>query len=292
MAAALTPPVTSLLRAIQAARETTWVWDIEGRPEAIFGVVPLDDRTASIWMVGTDALETHKRFLLRQVRPGRRQLQRRWPLLVNTADARNTLHHRFIKWAGFTFFAERRLNGLRFLDFARINQMCDPISLSVATFAIGAASAVTSYVGQNQMAEQNRANVISSNNTQYAYMQNRMEHERRAGVQQITENRIRPSVPRAPPRLRQAKPASSACPSTISSGTSMGRQGRFTDSVNQNFEMSAQLSPRSRGERTALRDRAASTRSRKATSFASRLRSRAAGSARQAYFKMKNIDSL
>lgn len=115
--------------------------------------------------------------------------------------------------------------------------MCDPVSLSVATFAIGATQAVTSFVGQNHMSDQNAANVISSTNTQYAYMQNRMEQERRAGVQQITENRIQ--------ALRAGSTAETAAGEAGVVGLSvdhllgdiMGRQGRFTDSVNQNFEM-------------------------------------------------------
>lgn len=99
------------------------VWEVDGTPSVLFGAAPLNDLSAAIWMVGTPELEKHKSFLLRRVRPVIADFNERWPLLVNTADARNVLHHRFIKWAGFTFFAERRVNGLRFLDFARINHV-------------------------------------------------------------------------------------------------------------------------------------------------------------------------
>lgn len=112
-------PALSLSEGVR--RGPAMVWIVDGEPSVLYGAVPLDDFTASIWMVGTPALERHKSFLLRRVRSVIDDFSERWPLLVNTADARNTLHHRFIKWAGFTFFAERRLNGLRFLDFARIN---------------------------------------------------------------------------------------------------------------------------------------------------------------------------
>lgn len=115
--------------------------------------------------------------------------------------------------------------------------MCEPVSLAAATFALGATQAITSFVGQNRMSEQNAANVISSTNTQYAYMQNRMEQERKAGVQQITENRIA--------ALRASSTAETAAGEAGVVGLSVdhllgdiqGRQGRFTDSVNQNFEM-------------------------------------------------------
>lgn len=115
----MAPPLSVLLEGVR--RGPAMVWVADGAPCVLFGAVPLDDTTASIWMVGTPGLEKHKSFLLRRVRSVVADFNERWPLLVNTADARNTLHHRFIAWAGFTFFAERRLNGLRFLDFARIN---------------------------------------------------------------------------------------------------------------------------------------------------------------------------
>jgi hypothetical protein len=89
-------------------------------PIVLFGVVPLSTRTGAIWLVGTPEMEAHQLPLLRQARRWVEALNNEWPLLANSADARNTLHHRFIRWCGFTFFAERSVRGLRFLDFARI----------------------------------------------------------------------------------------------------------------------------------------------------------------------------
>lgn len=116
-------PGDSLLQGVRLGPSYVWVNDAD-LPCVLFGAVPLDPRTASIWMVGTPGLEQHKRYLLRHVRYVVDLMNNEWPLLVNSADARNSLHHRFIRWAGFTFFNERQVNGLRFLDFARINTQC------------------------------------------------------------------------------------------------------------------------------------------------------------------------
>lgn len=97
-----------------------FVWTLDGLPIVLFGVVPLSTRTGAIWLVGTPEMEANQLPLLRQARRWVEALNNEWPLLANSADARNTLHHRFIRWCGFTFFAERSVRGLRFLDFARI----------------------------------------------------------------------------------------------------------------------------------------------------------------------------
>lgn len=161
----------------------------------------------------------------------------------------------------------------------------------MATFAIGATQAVTSFVGQNHMAEQNTASAISSANTQYAYTQNRMEQERRAGVQQITENRIQ--------ALRASSTAETAAGEAGVVGLSvdhllgdiMGRQGRFTDSVNQNYEMSHDsLLGQEEGIQANAQSKINSVP--KGNILATGLQIASSGvSAASGYFKMKNIDS-
>lgn len=108
----------ALLAGISAG--PAFVWLADGDPCVLFGCVPLDASTASIWLSGTPAMERHSKPLLRHARHYVGVLNSRWPLLVNSADGRNLLHHRFIKWCGFTFFNTRTVNGLRFIDFARI----------------------------------------------------------------------------------------------------------------------------------------------------------------------------
>lgn len=119
MASSGRPPAVSIRAGVEAG--PSYVWTVGDVPCAVFGAVPIGANTASIWMVGTDALDSHKMFLLRHARPWVERLNARWHLLVNRADARNSLHHRFIRWTGFTFFRECRVNGLRFYDFAKIN---------------------------------------------------------------------------------------------------------------------------------------------------------------------------
>lgn len=169
--------------------------------------------------------------------------------------------------------------------------MCEPTMLAAATFAIGATQAVSSYVGQNKMSDQNAANVISSTNTQYAQIQNRMEQERKAGVQQIIENRIA--------ALRAGSTAETSAGEAGVVGLSVdhllgdiqGRQGRFTDSVNQNFEMSRDsLLGQEETVRASGQSKINAVPRGNFDAMLLNVASSAVSSA-SGYFKMKNIDS-
>jgi hypothetical protein len=116
------PPIESLLQGVQAG--PAYVWEAGRDPCVLFGAVPLSAVCASIWMVGTPGLYEHRRFLLRHARSWVDALNTRWPLLVNMADGRNAVHHAFIRALGFTFIAERRINGLQFIEFVRTLPPC------------------------------------------------------------------------------------------------------------------------------------------------------------------------
>jgi hypothetical protein len=52
--------------------------------------------------------------------------QRRFPLLHNFTDARNVVHHRWLRWLGFNFIARHErygAAGLPFLEFVRISNV-------------------------------------------------------------------------------------------------------------------------------------------------------------------------
>ena len=71
-------------------------------PFVVWGTVPAATG-ASIWMVGTDGIITHRREFLRQSKKLRDDLHKQHPLLWNYADVRNTVHHRWLRWLNFSF---------------------------------------------------------------------------------------------------------------------------------------------------------------------------------------------
>lgn len=93
-------------------------------PVGMYGVVPTDEpRVGVIWMLAANQLEQLHRQFLRESRGYIEDLCQGFDLVFNFTDARNTVHHRWIKWAGFTIINRREEFGeaqIPFLEFARI----------------------------------------------------------------------------------------------------------------------------------------------------------------------------
>lgn len=95
---------------------------VNGQPINIFGTVPVLEGTALVWMVGTDGiLDVSTRFL-RESRKYADEMQENYPLLWNFVDAKNTVHHRWLQWLGFTLIRKIKYGVLQgdFYEFARI----------------------------------------------------------------------------------------------------------------------------------------------------------------------------
>lgn len=83
-----------------------WCYKYRGEPLFLVGVVDgLDAGTGVIWLLGTDGIITHKRFLHKLAKSVLTEWHRRWPTLGNIVDARNVVHVRWLKSMGFTFSA-------------------------------------------------------------------------------------------------------------------------------------------------------------------------------------------
>ena len=94
-------------------------------PCAMFGVVPLDDETGSVWLLGTDELTATplRREFLRKGRGFVDNLHNYRPLLSGFIDERNTLHVTWLKRLGFTIINRHPKFGFEqrpFLEFVRL----------------------------------------------------------------------------------------------------------------------------------------------------------------------------
>jgi hypothetical protein len=90
-------------------RTTPDLWAVlEGhQPIALFGAIPRDEAGVAIpWMVGTDRLMAHPRWVARESRAWFRRLGGLWPVLTNWSDARQATHHRWLEWIGARFVEE------------------------------------------------------------------------------------------------------------------------------------------------------------------------------------------
>lgn len=94
-------------------------------PFLIYGVVPVAPGVGAIWMLATDDLHLYARQFLRECRWRIDELCRGYILIFNFTDARNTVHHKWIKWAGFTIIKRHEEFGVEkrpFLEFAKITE--------------------------------------------------------------------------------------------------------------------------------------------------------------------------
>lgn len=97
---------------------------VNGIPICIFGTVPVLEHTALVWMVGTDEIERVSTRFLRESRRYADEMQDKYNLLWNYVDARNTVHHRWLRWLGFKLIRKIKhgVHDSDFYEFARIKE--------------------------------------------------------------------------------------------------------------------------------------------------------------------------
>lgn len=84
----------------------------DGVPMGMYGVAKSHNpQLGAIWLLGTKGIEDNTMTFLRHSREG---LDRLWSStsydgFYNLSYAENTLHHRWLKWLGFTFLREVKL---------------------------------------------------------------------------------------------------------------------------------------------------------------------------------------
>jgi hypothetical protein len=96
-------PLTALERAVRGSQPSCAMLDESGEVLALFGVSshPARPGCGTVWMMGSDALVSRRGVFLRTSKYWVEQLHRRYAVLGNFIDARNTVHLRWLHWLGF-----------------------------------------------------------------------------------------------------------------------------------------------------------------------------------------------
>ena len=98
-----------------------------GLPAALFGVTTSWENSdiGLIWMVATNGFWKLTRQFLRESYAVVDHLGVDYRVVMNYSDARNTAHHRWLRWAGFTIIKRHEQFGVEqrpFLEFAKITE--------------------------------------------------------------------------------------------------------------------------------------------------------------------------
>lgn len=81
--------------------DTCWTVTLEDEPIAIFGVTGDEDKTANVWMLGSDKIEDIRWQFLRESKTWLKKISKDYDMLWAFADARNIKHTDWYKWLGF-----------------------------------------------------------------------------------------------------------------------------------------------------------------------------------------------
>lgn len=120
-AAGRNSPEESLLSGVDSPDPTYVAVDEDGVPHIIWGTHPSDDHFLGfVWMMASDSLEEHWVQVLRETRPWIDRIRGHYRVLANAVHKDNSVHVRWLRWAGFTFLREFEFNGQPFLEFAKL----------------------------------------------------------------------------------------------------------------------------------------------------------------------------
>jgi len=88
---------------------------------AVGGIIPSSDPEVGYpWLMGTDELTLHWREFCRRIPGVLDEVHKAWPVLTNEVHEGNSVHRRWLKWAGFTILPEPLKRPAIFYKFIRI----------------------------------------------------------------------------------------------------------------------------------------------------------------------------
>lgn len=97
----------------------------DGHPVGMFGVTPSSGKAGLVWMLAANGIrEIHRQFL-RECQGEIAAISDGYRVLYNYTDSRNSVHHRWLKWAGFTFIKQHEnygVDGTPFIEFVKITE--------------------------------------------------------------------------------------------------------------------------------------------------------------------------
>lgn len=117
-------PSEALLNGFKISSES-YTATLKGEPIMIFGVVPVEEMAAAIWLLSTPEIEDVSLTFLRESRRIISDFHDRWPVLFNYVDARNEVHLKWLRWIGFVFIARHPEFGIEkreFIEFIKIEK--------------------------------------------------------------------------------------------------------------------------------------------------------------------------
>jgi len=97
----------------------------DGTPSAVYGVVPtgFNPDLGIVWMLATNRFCGLHRQFLRECKGHIQRIGQNYKAIYNYTDARNKVHHRWLKWAGFHIIKEHPkfgVEGRPFYEFVRL----------------------------------------------------------------------------------------------------------------------------------------------------------------------------
>ena len=113
-------PEQSLMSGYLFGRVCRSIINNHGQVVGMYGVVPADNKTGIIWMLGSDNLKKIKTSFLKESRTEVNGINTLFPHLWNIIDSRNELHIKWIRWCGFKIIGERMINNVKFYEFCKV----------------------------------------------------------------------------------------------------------------------------------------------------------------------------
>jgi len=115
-------PLEALLACLESHECNTIVH--QGQPVGMFGIHPVDDLTASPWMLGTDKIPEIARDVMKVSSQWVKDKNKEYPILVNYVHEDNEVSKVWLRKLGFTFIQlidDYGVGKQPFYEFTRIN---------------------------------------------------------------------------------------------------------------------------------------------------------------------------